>query len=150
MMANLISIINDNHGTLKRAIDDYIPLLTQARQANDILPAAVQLHEVLGQIEAIAKAARTDIKAAIVSQMMADGEFQVDAGPYTASIRKGATRAVVTDEKALREAAPELFKPQPDKVDTRLLGQALKVRPELAGAQLVEGEPTITIKGKTK
>lgn len=149
-MADLLSIINDNHAPLKRAIDDYIPLLTQARQANDILPVAVQLHEVLGQIEAIAKAARTDIKAAIVSQMMEDGEFQVDAGPYMASIRKGATRAVITDEKDLREAAPELFKPQPDKVDTRLLGQALKVRPELAGARLVEGDPTITIKGKTK
>lgn len=147
---NLVKIINDNHSPLKRAIDDYIPLLTQARQANDILPAAVQLHEVLAQIEAVAKAAKTAIKAAIVSQMMADGEFQVDAGLYMASIRKRATRAVITDEKALKAAAPELFKPQPDKVDTRLLGQALKVRPELAGARLVEGDPTITIKGKTK
>lgn len=150
MMANLISIINDNHAPLKRAIDDYIPLLTQARQANDLLPVAVQLHEVLGQIEAIAKAARTDIKAAIVSQMMEDGEFQVDAGPYMASIRKGATRAVVTDEAALKAAAPELFKPQPDKVSISALSQLLKFRPELAGARLVEGDPTITIKGKTK
>ncbi|MUG90164.1 siphovirus Gp157 family protein [Bombella sp. ESL0385] len=147
---SLVKIINDNHAPLKRAIDDYVPLLAQARQANEILPVAVQLHEVLGQIEAIAKAARTAIKAAIVSQMMADGEFQVDAGPYMASIRKGATRAVVTDEAALKDAAPELFKPQPDKIDARALGQMLKFRPELAGAELVEGDPTITIKGKSK
>lgn len=147
---SLVKIINDNHSPLKRAIDDYIPLLTQARQANDILPAAVQLHEVLAQIESVAKAAKTAIKQAIVQRMLEDGEFQVDAGLYMASIRKGSTRAVVTDEKALKAAAPELFKPQPDKVDTRLLGQALKVRPELAGARLVEGDPTITIKGKTK
>lgn len=149
-MSSMLKIINDNHSPLKRAIDDYIPLLTQARKVNDLLPVAVQLHEVLVQIEDIAKAAQMGLKQAIVSQMLEDGEFQVDAGPYMASIRKGSTRAVVTDEKALKAAAPELFKPQPDKVDTRLLGQALKVKPELAGAQLVEGDMTITIKGKAK
>lgn len=149
-MADVLGIINQRHALLKREFDQYVPLLLSARAANDLLPVAVQIHEVMAHIEAIARATRQEIRQAIVSQMMEDGEFQVDAGPYMASIRKGSTRAVVTDEKALREAAPELFKPQPDKVDARLLGQALKVRAELAGARLVEGEPTVTIKGKTK
>ncbi|MXV35934.1 hypothetical protein GS535_05105 [Saccharibacter sp. EH611] len=149
-MKPLIETINDHHAALKDCIDQYIPLLHSARKSNDPLSEAVQIHEGLRHLEAVVKSYRTDLKAGITEQMATDGEVKAECGPYVVSLRKGNTRAVVTDVEALQGAAPELFKPQPLKVSTAELARVLELRGPVSGAELVEGEPTIMVKGKAK
>lgn len=144
---SLIEIINHHHSRLRDCIDQYIPLLNSARTANDQLSAAVQLHEITRHLSSVGKSYADALKAGITDQMAEDGEYKVECGPYVVSLRKGATRAVVTDADALQKVAPELFQPQPPKVSTGELGRMLKFQP-VKGAELVEGAPTITIKGK--
>lgn len=148
-MRSLIDVINERHAFLKDCIDQYIPLLHSARKSNDPLSEAVQLMELMKHQADVAKKSSDALKAAITEQMATDGEINAECGPYVVALRSGSRRAVVTDVEALRRSAPALFKPQPDKVSTADLSRALKLG-NVAGAALVEGEPTIMVRGKTK
>lgn len=149
-MGEITDVLNTNHARLKTLIDEYIPLLGELRKANDPIPSAVQIYEVMRRLNDASKAFRDELKSAIVRDMLETGVVASEAGPYQVTLKKGAVRAVVNDENKLRASHPELFTPQPDKLSLRDLSNALKFNNEIEGAELVEGEPTIAVKGKTK
>lgn len=146
-MTPLIETINTHHSAVKDSLDRYIPLLTEARKANDPLSASVQLLEVLRHLTTVSKTYADALKTGITEQMIHDGEYKADCGPYVVTLRQGSTRAVVTDADDLRRVAPDLFQSQPDKVNTKDLARLLSFQP-IAGAEIVEGAPTIMVKGK--
>lgn len=149
-MKPLIEVINERHVFLKDCIDQYIPLLHSARKSNDPLSEAVQIMELMKHQADVSKKYADALKTAITKQMATDGEVNAECGPYSVFLRKGSTRAVVMDVEALQSAAPELFKPQPPKVSTAELARVLEFRGPVSGAEIVEGEPTIMVRGKTK
>lgn len=148
-MSKIIDIAQHHHTGMKKLLDEYVPLVGELRKSNDQIVPSVQIYEVLRRLSDSVKLYRDAMKAAIVEDMKDTGTIETEAGPYTVTLRKGATRAVVRDEKALRASRPELFEPQPDKISIRLLGQALRFG-TVDGAELVEGEATIAVKGSGK
>lgn len=146
-MSTFQEVMNKHHPVLKSCIDEYVPLLLEARKANDPLPHAVQMGELLKHLSSIAKDYADATRRFSIQDMQETGQYNAECGPYIVTLRKGSERAVVRNAEALRTQAPELFKPQPDKVDTKELGQRLKFQ-HMEGAELVEGEPTIMVRGK--
>ncbi len=148
-MSEIIETARRHHTEMKALLDEYVPLAVELKKTNDQIVPAVQIYEVLRLLSDAVKQFRDAMKTAIVEDMQATGTIETEAGPYTVTLRKGATRAVVQDETALRAARPDLFEPQPDKINPRLLGQALRFG-AVEGAALVEGDPTIAVKGNAK
>ena len=148
-MSEIIETAQRHHTEMKALLDEYVPLVRELKKSNDQIVPSVQIYEVLRRLSDSVKDYRDAMKAAIIEDMRATGTIETEAGPYTVTLRKGATRAVVQDETALRAARPDLFEPQPDKISTRLLGQALRFG-AVEGAALVEGDPTIAVKGNVK
>lgn len=149
-MSEITDVLNAHHAIIKSLVDEYVPLLGELRKANDPIPSAVQIYEVMRRLNDVSKSFRDDIKAAIVRDMVATGVVASEAGPYHVTLKKGAVRAVVSDEKKLRSKHPEFFTPQPDKLSLKDLSNALKFNHDIEGAELVEGEPTIAVKGAVK
>ncbi|MCT6839384.1 MAG: hypothetical protein M3036_17205 [Bifidobacteriales bacterium] len=148
-MSEIIETARRHHTEMKALLDEYVPLVRELKKTNDQIVPSVQIYEVLRRLSDSVKDYRDAMKTAIVEDMRATGTIETEAGPYTVTLRKGATRAVVQDETALRAARPDLFEPQPDKINPRLLGQALRFG-AVEGAALVEGDPTIAVKGNAK
>lgn len=148
-MSEIIETAQRHHTEMKALLDEYVPLVRELKKTNDQIVPSVQIYEVLRRLSDSVKDYRDAMKAAIIEDMQGTGTIETEAGPYTVTLRKGATRAVVKDETALRAARPDLFEPQPDKISTRLLGQALRFG-AVEGAALVEGDPTIAVKGNVK
>lgn len=148
-MSQIIETAQQHHTEMKALLDEYVPLIGELRKANDQIVPSVQIYEVLRRLSDSVKRYRDAMKDVIVEDMRATGTIETEAGPYIVTLRKGATRAVVKDEKALRASRPDLFEPQPDKISVRLLGQALRFG-AVNGAELVEGDPTIAVKGNGK
>lgn len=148
-MSQIIETAQQHHTEMKALLDEYVPLIGELRKANDQIVPSVQIYEVLRRLSDSVKRYRDAMKDVIVEDMRATGTIETEAGPYTVTLRKGATRAVVKDEKALRASRPDLFEPQPDKISVRLLGQALRFG-AVNGAELVEGDPTIAVKGNAQ
>lgn len=69
--------------------------------------------------------------------MDATGTSKLDTPRVALSTRKS-KRVEVTDETALRQCAPFVFKAQPDKLDKTLLRKIINEGAEVAGAELVE------------
>ena len=148
-MSQITETAQRHHTEMKFLLDEYVPLVRELKKTNDQIVPSVQIYEVLRRLSDSVKDYRDAMKGAIIEDMQATGTIETEAGPYTVTLRKGATRAVVKDEKALRAARPDIFEPQPDKISTRLLGQALRFG-AVDGAELVEGEPTIAVRGNAK
>lgn len=148
-MSEIIETAQRHHTEMKALLDEYVPLVRDLKKTNDQIVPAVQIYEVLRRLSDGVKQFRDAMKTAIIEDMKATGTIETEAGPYIVMLRKGATRAVVKDEKALRASRPDIFEPQPDKISTRLLGQALRFG-AVDGAELVEGEPTIAVRGNVK
>lgn len=148
-MSQITETAQRHHTEMKSLLDEYVPLVRELKKTNDQIVPSVQIYEVLRRLSDSVKDYRDAMKTAIIEDMQATGTIETEAGPYTVTLRKGATRAVVKDEKALRAARPDIFEPQPDKFSTRLLGQALRFG-AVDGAELVEGEPTIAVKGNAR
>ncbi len=148
-MSKIIETAQHHHTEMKAILDEYVPLVGELRKSNDQIVPSVQIYEVLRRLSDSVKRYRDAMKDVIVEDMRATGTIETEAGPYTVTLRKGATRAVVKDEKALRASRPDLFEPQPDKISVRLLGQALRFG-AVNGAELVEGDSTIAVKGNAQ
>lgn len=137
----LLERINKSHADdLKPAIDRYVRWVQAARvDGAEVDQCAVELAEALDEVEKAAKAVREALRESVHAEMLECGVLQFDTLNFSVSHVAGAQKATVTDPKKLRAARPDLFKPQPDKLDTAALAKLLKAKIAVDGAELSNG-----------
>ncbi|MBS1044530.1 siphovirus Gp157 family protein [Gluconobacter cerinus] len=133
-------------GFIKDGVQAYIDALMALRVANDPDSATVDLIYAAERAEAQFKAHVGRMRAALFAEMQATGQFEVEGNGVAASLRVGSTTGEVTDEKALKAAHPDLYLPQPDKLDRSRLTKMLKAIGSVPGAKLSTGAPTLAIR----
>ena len=131
---------------LKGAMVGFNAAFTAIRAANDPDSAGLNLLCASEELERQLKAFSGKMRATLFSEMQSTGQFQVEGDGVVAELRAGATRGAVTDAKVLQAAMPELFVPQPDKVDAACLTKMLKAGMTVPGAELTTGAPTLAIR----
>ncbi|GAA4475472.1 siphovirus Gp157 family protein [Gluconacetobacter asukensis] len=136
-----LDLINKLHADdLKPAIDRYVRWIIASRaDGAEVDQCEVELAEALDELGKAAKAAREALRASVHDEMLECGILQFDTLNFSASHVAGAQRATVTDLKKLRAARPDLFKPQPDNLDTAALTKLLKAGIMVDGAELSNG-----------
>lgn len=137
----LLERINKLHAEdMKPGIDRYVRWVQAARaEGAEVDQCAVELAEALDELEKAAKAAREELRASVHAEMLECGVLQFETPNFSVSHVAGAQRATVTDPKRVRAARPDLFKPQPDKLDTAALAKLLKAGIMVDGAELSNG-----------
>ncbi len=137
----LLERINKSHADdLKPAIDRYVRWVQAARvDGAEVDQCAVELAEALDELEKSAKAAREVLRESVHAEMLECGVLQFETPNFSVSHVASAQKATVTDPKKLRAARPDLFKPQPDKLDTAALAKLLKAGIVVDGSSLSNG-----------
>ncbi|WP_215762230.1 hypothetical protein [Acetobacter sp. P1H12_c] len=109
---------------------------------------ALELIGVLENVERKAKFARDLLRAALCNQMQIDGVVCLESDHWKATVMRPAASAHISDEKALKAARPELWKPQPDKLDRTELNKLVRNGP-VPGATLTNGgAPTLRVSAR--
>lgn len=109
---------------------------------------ALELIGVLENLERRAKHARDLLRAELSNQMQADGVVCLESANWKATVMRPASTAHIADEKALKAARPELWKPQPDKLDRAELNKLVRNGP-VPGASLTNGgAPTLRVSAR--
>ncbi|RFD19493.1 hypothetical protein DY926_10850 [Komagataeibacter melaceti] len=97
--------------------------------------------------EAAAQAAT--LRKVLAGDMEGTGVLAFESEHYTGSLATSPQTATVTNEQALRAARPDLFEPQPDKLNRAELTKALKQGERIDGATLSNGGAMrLVIRGK--
>lgn len=144
---DLRRIVNAIHADqIKPAFDEYVTALGAIRSANDPDGPSVDMIQACEAMQAKFKAAVETLRSSLFASMKETGVLEFERGMFAVSIRAGATSAVIKDEKAARLAAPDLFLPQPDKVDKAALTKRLKAGIEVKGAELSTAAETLAIR----
>ena len=131
---------------IKPAVAAFNEALGAVRTANDPDSPTVDLIDAAEQAEKQFKAMAGALRAGLFAEMQATGQFEVEGNGVAASLRAGSTTGEVTDEKALKAAHPDLYLPQPDKLDRSRLTKMLKAIVSVPGAKLSTGAPTLAIR----
>ncbi|QDH17443.1 siphovirus Gp157 family protein [Swingsia samuiensis] len=145
---DLRDLVNMEYGRIiKPAMQVFNAEITAIRSANDPISAAVNLIDASERIAKLMKHLSEELRTAVAQEMKETGQFEVEGKGIVASLRAGSTSSQVTDEKALRDAYPDLFIPQPDKLDKARLTKALKTIGAIPGAELTTSkEFSLTIR----
>lgn len=89
------------------------------------------------------------LRRALTGDMEETGVLAFESEHFTGSLAASPQTATVTDEKVLRAARPDLFEPQPDKLNRAELTKALKKGQRIDGATLSNGGAMrLVIRGK--
>ncbi|WP_258367792.1 siphovirus Gp157 family protein [Komagataeibacter oboediens] len=108
--------------------------------------------EQIAMLELWSKESEAQAKAlrqALVMEMEDTGVLSFAGDHHTGSLSTPPQSLTVTDEKALRAARPDLFEPQPDKLNRAELTKALKRGEQVEGATLSNGGAMrLVIRGK--
>ncbi|WP_010517779.1 siphovirus Gp157 family protein [Komagataeibacter oboediens] len=89
------------------------------------------------------------LRSSLTGEMEDTGILAFESKHFTGSLAASPQTATVTDEKALRAARPDLFEPQPDKLNRAKLTKALKRGEQVEGATLSNGGAMrLVIRGK--
>lgn len=147
LMKDLRDVANAQYAQfLKPAIKAFNDALELLRAANDPDGPTVDLIDATEQAGKQFNAAAGALRAALFSEMQSTGQFEVEGNGIAASLRAGSTSGEVTDEKALKAAHPDLYIPQPDKLDKARLTKMLKAIGSVPGAKLSTGAPSLAIR----
>ena len=144
---DLRRVVNAIHADqIKPAFDEYVAALGAVRSANDPDAPSVDMIQACEALQAKFKAAAETLRSSLFASMKETGVTEFERGMFVVSIRAGATSASIKDEKAVRLAAPDLFLPQPDKVDKAALTKRLKAGIEVKGAELSTAAEMLAIR----
>ncbi|CAI9119568.1 hypothetical protein [Brytella acorum] len=136
-MSAVLEIANKlNRDAFKPAVDAYSDALEAMRAANDPDSPAIAMIVALERIQKAAKDIEELLRVAVRDSNQEQGVLAFEAGPYEVTIARGAVSLTIKDLAALRAAAPDLFEPQPDKLNRTELKKRLTQGLELAGAEL--------------
>ena len=148
-LRDLRDVENELHrADLHPAINAYSASLMALREANISDGATVDLIFALEDLQRVVKPAIEQLRAALLTDMQESGTTDIERSGVVVSIRGGALSGTPTDLKLLREAAPELFTPQPAKLERALLTKRLKAGIDVPGATLTTGEPSLSFRRK--
>lgn len=96
-----------------------------------------------------AKAQAEVLRKELAAEMEETGVLSFASTDHTGSLSCPPQQPTVTDEKALRTSRPDLFEPQPDKLNRAELTKALKKGERIDGATLSNGGAMrLVIRGK--
>ncbi|WP_395370731.1 siphovirus Gp157 family protein [Komagataeibacter diospyri] len=108
--------------------------------------------EQIAMLELWSKESEAQAKAlrqALVMEMEEAGVLAFESEHFTGSLAASPQTATVTDEKVLRATRPDLFEPQPDKLNRTELTKSLKKGEQIDGATLSNGGAMrLVIRGK--
>nr|WP_240161763.1 siphovirus Gp157 family protein [Gluconacetobacter azotocaptans] len=147
----MLALLNAIHAeTMKPRVDRWVSWLRAAREPDaEVDQCVVEAIEALDAIEKGAKATRELLRGALHADMLASGVLSFEATNYVASHVSASVDVLVSDEQAIHAARPDLFKPQPDKLDKAALKKLLNAGIKVEGATLSNGGPGhVLIRGK--
>lgn len=96
----------------------------------------------IGRRAQVAANAAARLRGRVRDALVTSGVGKVDAGTFRVSLRKGRTSVQVIDATRL----PERFVRVVESPDKRAIGDALKAGECVPGAELVEGEPSLSVR----
>ncbi|WP_182356525.1 siphovirus Gp157 family protein [Komagataeibacter europaeus] len=90
-----------------------------------------------------------ELRKSLAADMEETGTLGLFSDKYEGGLSRSPQELVITDEKALRAAHPDLFEPQPDKLNRVELTKALKRGERIDGVTLSNGGAMrLVIRGK--
>nr|WP_269109732.1 siphovirus Gp157 family protein [Acetobacter senegalensis] len=99
---------------------------------------------ILAEIERQAKHCQELLRPKLALRMQEDGVTGFHSENWQATLRQPAPDVRVTDEKALKSARPELWEPQPDKLNRTELKKLAK-KEEIPGVVLGNGGAPVLV-----
>lgn len=139
--------------TLNRAHADYMREAMQAWNSQITASRADGANTDACALEAIgaaedmvrkAKMAAELLRSELAKTMQQDGVTGFQSDNWKASLRERLPEPMVTDEKALQTAHPELWKPQPDKFQTTEM-KKLARKQDLPGVTMSNGGAPVLV-----
>ncbi|WP_367159940.1 siphovirus Gp157 family protein [Kozakia baliensis] len=136
-MSEVLDRANDLHrDAIKPAFDAYVEALKAMRAANDPDGPAIAAIVSLEALQKAAKEMESTLRAKVTASLDESGVLGFEAGAYEVSRVRPKPQADVLDLEAIRHAAPDLFEPQPDKLNKTELTKRLRKGEEIPGAQM--------------
>lgn len=142
----ILKAVNQIHGDKMRpALLKYNECITAIR-VDGANTDACALEEIaaLEEVERQAKHARELLRSELALRMQEDGVTGFHSDNWQATLRQPAQDVRVTDEKALKSARPELWEPQPDKLNRTELKKLAK-KEEIPGVVLGNGGAPVLV-----
>jgi len=143
---------NEIHkNVLRPAMNEWIEALTAMRAANDPDGPAIAGIVVLERLAKGSKELADILRDKVRVSCDDSGVLGFEAGAYEVARVRPKPQGEVSDADALRIAAPELFEPQPDKINRTELTKRLRKGEALPGAALGDapiGHIQIRAKGR--
>lgn len=99
---------------------------------------ALELIGILENLERRAKHARELLRTELAQQMLEDGVTGMQSQNWKATLMEASRTAIITDEKALKAGRPELWEPQPDKLNKTELNKLAR-KGDVPGVTLSNG-----------
>ncbi|WP_281650206.1 siphovirus Gp157 family protein [Novacetimonas hansenii] len=148
---DILSIINKVYAErIKDDLTRFTSRLLAARVPGANVDAeAIELIEAMEAVEKSMKAARGILREAEEADMQENGILGFESENYEASLSRKPRQPIITDDAKLRADHPELFEPQPDKLNRSALIKALETGAHINGATLSNGGGmSLVIRGK--
>ncbi|QOF94259.1 siphovirus Gp157 family protein [Novacetimonas hansenii] len=148
---DILSIINKVYAErIKDDLTRFTSRLLAARAPGaDVDAEAIELIEAMEALEKSLKTSRGILRDAEEDEMQENGTLWFESENYEAGLSRKARQPIITDDAALRAGHPELFEPQPDKLNRSALIKALKTGAHINGATLSNGGGmSLVIRGK--
>ncbi|BBC81247.1 hypothetical protein AcetOrient_orf04404 [Acetobacter orientalis] len=109
---------------------------------------ALEIIGILENLERKAKHAQALMRTELANQMLEDGVTGMQSQNWKATLAEAARTAIITDEKALKSAMPELWAPQPDKLNKTELNKLAR-KGDVPGVSLSNGgAPVLRVSAK--
>ena len=147
----LMAVIDAAHAQhIKSTSDRWVVALRQARATPDNPDnATVDLIIAAEAMEDAAKHVQSVLRAQLIESMERDGVTGFETAHHQITRRKANQVALITDEKGLAAAHPELMttpEPRPDRTE---IARRLRKGDQIAGASLTNGgAPVVVISAK--
>lgn len=109
---------------------------------------ALEIIGILENLERKSKHAQALMRTELANQMLEDGVTGMQSQNWKATLAEAARTAIITDEKALKSAMPELWVPQPDKLNKIELNKLAR-KGDVPGVSLSNGgAPVLRVSAK--
>ena len=148
---DILSIINKVYAErIKDDLTRFTSRLLAARAPGaDVDAEAIEIIEAMEAAEKAFKVGRRILKDSVEADMQENGILWFESQNYKAGLSRRPRQPIITDDAALRAGHPELFDPQPDKLNRSALIKALKTGAHINGATLSNGGGmSLVIRGK--
>lgn len=144
--------MNSLHAShVKPVFDKWVSAIMEAREVGEAHAdkEAIEGIVALENIEKAAKEGQRILRDAMAEYMSENGLLGFNSTHYSAGLSAAPQTVTVTDENAVRAARPDLFEPQPDKLNRTELTKKLKHGDAVPGATLSNGgAPRLVIRAR--